>query len=120
MEEEEDDAFVIVQHVQAILETVTAEFAAARATMTDGRWSGLDAEARKRVATRTREEVSQVQLAFERARVKLEGFKGKDASKQELHRALVAEAAEAERLEAMLARLETGAPGAAAADVAMR
>jgi hypothetical protein len=52
-----DAADDIMVAVQAIFELVQREFMAAAANMTDGRWVGLDPDARSRIARHARGEV---------------------------------------------------------------
>lgn len=53
-----DEADQIVECVQSIIEVYQVEFTSALAAMTPGKWTGVDADARARLARQTRESVS--------------------------------------------------------------
>lgn len=99
-----EDSFAIINHVQAILDVTTTEFTAAAAAATDGKWTGLGADARQRLAQKSREEVHALQAAFARVRARMDADKGQGMSAAELEAAIAAAEAEATRLEGVAER----------------
>lgn len=90
--------------VQAILEHVTAEFSAADTG--DGRWAGVDADSRLRLARRIRDEVNRLTEVFERVRSNILSVPGGDLTPDDLENALNLERRELQRLTATRASLE--------------
>lgn len=106
--QEADD---IMTAVQAVVEHVTAEFSAAAGAAgagagAPGRWAGVDADARLRLAQRIRDEVNRLGDVFERVRATVQAVPGGDVTPDALDAALEAERAELARLQAARAALQ--------------
>ena len=95
----------IVTSVQALVEVVQAEFGAAAGEMPDGRWLGLDTDARDRVTRKAREEARRLQTAFDRVQAAIDALPAGDVGPDALARLVADRAAERERLVAAAARL---------------
>lgn len=103
-----DEADDLVVAVQSILEHVQAEFGAAGDAADDGagRWVGVDADARLRLARRIRDEVNRLAAVFGRVRATIDAVPGGRLTAAELDAALAAERAELMRLEATKASVD--------------
>ncbi len=74
----------IMASVQAIFELVQGELGTAAETMTDGRWTGLSADARMILATKAREEVNKLKPIFDRVKQSLDTLPGCQLTPSEL------------------------------------
>lgn len=100
----------IVAAVQALVEVVQSEFVATAGDNRDGRWHGLESDARDRVTRKAREEARRLQAAFDRVQAAIDELPAGDVGPRELARLVADQASERERLAAAAARLRAIAP----------
>ena len=100
-----DESDAIISAVQAFVEMVQAEFTAAAASMLQGTWHGLDADARARVSRKAREEAKRLTAVLDRVQAGIDAAPGCALSGADVARRLEMERARAAALEAAAGRL---------------
>ena len=79
-----DDGNEIVETVQNIFEIVTREFSAAAAGMQPGRWVGLDADGRARLAGESRAQMDRLKAIFDRVQCAIDSTACGDSTAAEV------------------------------------
>jgi len=82
-----DEASEIVEAVQVIFDVVSREFIAAAPSMEAGRWTGLDADARARLAQESHKQVERLALLFEAAQQRIDAVDRVGTTPRELEAA---------------------------------